>query len=223
MQEESKENASDTRLEVDPSALALPSTADAADLPLAGAPLSPEDAQDARAAATHRQASRGLDDGEYRHPSPMHLRLERIGGLIGLVVMGLIGGTAVSALWFFGPLEGAFRFLPFLAWLIVLSLTAFTGLHWPSVSHRHRRYRLDPESIEIQKGVLWRSSVTVPCSRVQHADVAQGPLERRLGLATLTLHTAGTDHASVTLEGIEYDRALALRDHLVGAADRVGS
>jgi membrane protein YdbS with pleckstrin-like domain len=171
--------------------------------------------------AQHGSATETLADGQYRHPSPKHLLLERIGGLIGLLILGFIGGSAVTALWFFGPLEGLYRFIPFTAFLLVLSWSAFGGLYWPMVSHRYRRYRLDEESIEIQTGVLWRSSVSVPCSRVQHADVAQGPLERRLGLATLTLHTAGTEHASVSLAGVEYERALALRDHLVGAADRI--
>jgi membrane protein YdbS with pleckstrin-like domain len=48
-------------------------------------------------------------------------------------------------------------------------------------------------------------------------------LERRYGLGTLVLYTAGTNHARVVLPGLAYERALALRDRLKpeGAGDAV--
>jgi membrane protein YdbS with pleckstrin-like domain len=50
---------------------------------------------------------------------------------------------------------------------------------------------------------------------VQHTDVSQGPLQRRYGLATLTVHTAGTENAQVQLPGLPHDVALSIRDHLL--------
>ena len=61
---------------------------------------------------------------------------------------------------------------------------------------------------------MWRSVTHVPRSRVQHTDVSQGPLERRYGLGTLVVYTAGTDHARVSLPGLAWETALALRDEL---------
>ena len=55
----------------------------------------------------------------------------------------------------------------------------------------------------------------MPRSRVQHTDVAQGPIQRRFGLATLTVHTAGSDAAQVHLNGLEYQDALVIRDYLI--------
>ena len=55
----------------------------------------------------------------------------------------------------------------------------------------------------------------VPRSRVQHTDVAQGPLERRYGLGTLVIYTAGTEHAKVALPGLAYADALRIRDQLL--------
>ena len=54
---------------------------------------------------------------------------------------------------------------------------------------------------------IWRSITHVPRSRVQHTDVSQGPLERRYGLGTLIVYTAGTDHARVSLPGLAWDTA----------------
>ena len=63
--------------------------------------------------------------------------------------------------------------------------------------------------------MFWREVVNVPRSRVQHTDVSQGPLERRYGLGTLVVYTAGTDHAKVTLGGLDHGVALGIREHLM--------
>jgi membrane protein YdbS with pleckstrin-like domain len=94
----------------------------------------------------------------------------------------------------------------FLVWMTV---------RWPEISYRHTFYRVDPHGIEIRRGVLWRRTISVPKSRVQHTDVSQGPLQRRYGLGTLVIYTAGTDHAKVELSGLSHARAMRIRDHLL--------
>jgi hypothetical protein len=74
---------------------------------------------------------------------------------------------------------------------------------------------VDAGGIEIREGVVWRAVTNVPRSRVQHTDVSQGPLERRFGIGTLVIHTAGTDSAVVSLRGLTHESALAIRDHLL--------
>ena len=86
---------------------------------------------------------------------------------------------------------------------------------WPAVEYRHASYRVDANGLEIRRGVYFRAVTNVPRSRVQHTDVAQGPLQRRFGLATLIVHTAGNDSAVVELPGLTHDTALAIRDHLL--------
>jgi len=56
----------------------------------------------------------------------------------------------------------------------------------------------------------------VPFGRVQHIDLAQGPLERAFGLATLVLNTAGTRGAAVKLPGLAQADAEEMRDHIRG-------
>ena len=81
--------------------------------------------------------------------------------------------------------------------------------------HRRLRYRVDESGVRIRRGVLWRKVISIPTSRVQHTDVSQGPLQRRYELATLTVHTAGTQGASIALSGLEHGVAKRLRDHLL--------
>lgn len=94
-------------------------------------------------------------------------------------------------------------------------LLAWLAQRWPEISYQHTFYRVDPQGIEIRRGVYWRRIITVPRSRVQHTDVSQGPLQRKYDLGTLVIYTAGTDHAKVELSGLRHARAMRIRDHLL--------
>ena len=102
-----------------------------------------------------------------------------------------------------------------LLWIVGNGLFTWHGQRWQAIDYRHTWYRLDDRGIEIRRGVFWREVVNVPRSRVQHTDVSQGPLERRYGLGTLVVYTAGTDHAKVTLSGLSHEVALDIREQLM--------
>jgi membrane protein YdbS with pleckstrin-like domain len=102
-----------------------------------------------------------------------------------------------------------------LIWAAATPALAYYSYRWAEIEYRHLFYRVDDDGIEIQAGVLWRGISNVPRSRVQHTDVAQGPLERKYGLGRLIIYTAGTQHSRVELPGLEHQVALGLRDHLL--------
>jgi membrane protein YdbS with pleckstrin-like domain len=102
-------------------------------------------------------------------------------------------------------------------WIVAsLPLAALTlAWIWPPIYYRHLRYAVDDTGIVIQRGVLWRSHIALPRVRIQHTDVAQGPLQRRYGVATLRLYTAGSRHTLIELSGLAHADALELRDALL--------
>jgi len=108
-------------------------------------------------------------------------------------------------------------------WLLITVALACRAFFWPPVRYRHVAYRLDERGLTIRRGVFWHSVASVPRSRVQHTDVSQGPIERAFGLATLVVHTAGTQNASVALGGLSRETAFRMRDDLldVGEEDAV--
>jgi membrane protein YdbS with pleckstrin-like domain len=95
-----------------------------------------------------------------------------------------------------------------------IALAAWLAEAWPLREYAHTRYRLDQDGLQIARGVYWRGITHVPRTRVQHTDVSQGPIERRYGLGTLIVYTAGTNHARIALPGLAFDTAVALRDEL---------
>jgi len=52
-------------------------------------------------------------------------------------------------------------------------------------------FTYDDRHIRIYSGVWWRKQILIPFNRVTNIEVLQGPWQRRLGLATLKLQTAG--------------------------------
>lgn len=86
------------------------------------------------------------------------------------------------------------------------------------VPGRWRRwgYAFTDRELHVASGWLTRVHTIVPVARVQHIDVSQGPIERSAGVATLSLHTAGTENSLVVLPGISRQRAEDIRDAIRG-------
>ena len=97
----------------------------------------------------------------------------------------------------------------------VLAASLGLALWRAALSFRYTRWRLDEDGLRVRRGFFWRSEVLVPRARVQHLDIERGPLERRYGLATLVVHTAGTRLNAVRQPGFDEDSANRLRDALV--------
>jgi membrane protein YdbS with pleckstrin-like domain len=109
---------------------------------------------------------------------------------------GVAGGTLAAAV--LGALIGAWR---------------------GERSWRRTGWLIDAAGFNLRRGQWWRSETRVPQSRVQHLDVRRGPLQRRFGLSTLVIHTAGTRFHAVSIAGLDADDAERLRDALAHQDD----
>ncbi len=155
---------------------------------------------------------------------PRVIPLQRIGGGIFIAVLALGSLVAlVVGLPDDGDVAAIVGVVMFGGWLGLVLLGAWQAYRWPPIAYRHTSFKVDDQGIEIRRGVYWRVVINIPRSRVQHIDVSQGPVERRYGLGTLVIYTAGTEHAKVQLEGLAHARALAIREHLLpsGTSDAV--
>ncbi len=143
-----------------------------------------------------------------------HVRLERVVGTIFwfvIVIAGLVG----FGIWFFAAGLDWIWWLSFGSAAVAAGLLLWSTLAWPAVAHRNASWRLDETGLEIRRGVFWKHQISVPLARLQHADISQGPIQRRFGLAKLTVHTAGSANASVELDGLAIETATWLRDMLI--------
>ena len=120
------------------------------------------------------------------------------------LVVGVVLATTISP-WFW-ILAGVLAV--FLLWSIMLVPRQVRAIG----------YAERDSDLLIRKGVMFRSMVVVPYGRMQYVDVEAGPLDRKLGLAKVQLHTAsvGTD---AQIPGLPPDEAARLRDRLASRGE----
>ena len=135
------------------------------------------------------------------------------------IAMTLLAGVLVVSL--MALLSGGLTLVLLAGWVVFAVLAGLLCYRWPQVRYDHIRYRVDGNGFRVRRGVLWRSVTSVPKSRVQHTDVSQGPLQRSYGLASLVIHTAGTQDSLVTLRGLPHEAAMRIRDYLLEGDDRI--
>jgi membrane protein YdbS with pleckstrin-like domain len=85
---------------------------------------------------------------------------------------------------------------------------------WLPLQVDRTRFLLRQQDFLFESGVWWRRAVLVPLTRVQHVTVSQGPLQKQFGLATLSVFTAGGEHAEASLADIDYQLAQTLCSQL---------
>jgi membrane protein YdbS with pleckstrin-like domain len=101
--------------------------------------------------------------------------------------------------------------------LIAIPLLLFCILtYW--LTHRsftRKAYALRDKDIIYRTGWLIQRLSVCPFNRIQHCSINSGPFERKLGLASLSVYTAGTEGADIKIPGLREDTALALRDFIM--------
>ena len=142
-------------------------------------------------------------------PLPARARpLFMLSGAFGIGLPALIALAVASVA--MGPVGRATLAGGVALWLLLLAFGAWMGLR----KYRYTRWLLDSDGFALRRGRMWHSETRVPASRVQHLDIRRGPVERRFGLSTLLVHTAGTRQHAVAVPGLDADDAERLRDHL---------
>lgn len=155
-----------------------------------------------------------LVDGKQHPVDPRTVRAARIIGFSVVLPISLGPPVLFTIGWAVGGIPGPVYLAILGMWLLLLASSLLVAYHWPAARHRHLRYLVEEDGLCIRRGVFWRTVIWIPITRVQHTDVSQGPLQRKFGLGTLTVHTAGTAGASISLAGLEHGIASRLSDHL---------
>ncbi len=150
----------------------------------------------------------------WRRPDRALLRLRRqltvalltLPGILGAVVLGVLSGLVAGL--------AAVAAVAVLTWLMLGAVTR----RWAAWGYLERE-----DDLLVRRGVLLRRTSVVPYGRMQFVDVTAGPLQRRLGLATVTLHTAAAA-TDASVPGLLAAEAARLRDRLaaLGEARQAG-
>lgn len=69
------------------------------------------------------------------------------------------------------------------------------------------------DELAVRRGIMFRRLTLVPYGRMQYIEVDSGPLARKYGIATVTLHTASAA-SDAEIPGLPEAEATRLRDRL---------
>lgn len=149
----------------------------------------------------------GLDDRE-RELAPAVVTSWRISAALGWL---LPAAVTIGLGFVFGDSWG---------WLVLVAISVlvlFSVVVYPRMRYRRWRWQLTDLAIELRYGVLVRIQETVPYFRIQQIDIAAGPVDRLLELASLQV-TSASASGSASLPGIAAEDAPRVRAELLARA-----
>lgn len=134
----------------------------------------------------------------------LRLLLLTTGIVFTLIALGLIVLAISVPMWVF--------WLALTAWALFLGvviLFVFKGFEYKKFALRRR-------DVIYQSGWIFRHTITVPFSRIQHVEIKEGALERLFGLGTVQVFTAGGSGSDLGIPGLPADYAHRIKEYISG-------
>lgn len=140
---------------------------------------------------------------------PGYKKILFIEWMITSVFLALVAGALI---YFISSLQNSY------GWIILTASVAFLiFLHFVSIqqSFPFMAFAVRDKDVMYRRGWITRSVKIIPFNRVQNCSVQTGPLERKHGLASLIIYTAGTESADMKIPGLLQEEAEKLRHFIM--------
>ncbi|MGM0398763.1 MAG: PH domain-containing protein [Halobacteriota archaeon] len=142
---------------------------------------------------------------------PLTILLEGVGRAFGAGVAGFtIGSVLGTVLVARGllPAAGSAAGVP-LAILFGAIAVGYEFAHY-----RHFEYELTANSLDITSGVFFRRDREIPLGRVQNVDISRDVLARLLGVAVVSVETAGGGETEARLRYVGFEESRRLQEQI---------
>lgn len=104
---------------------------------------------------------------------------------------------------------------------VVLGIVLTWAYLWPKWIFKYHGCTVFHNGLQVTMGAWRKQTVFLPLSRIQHADMVQGMIERKYDLAHLVVHTAGAVQSDIKIKGLSPEVAMRLSRQLTFANDQV--
>ncbi|ELY76331.1 PH domain-containing protein [Natrinema gari] len=125
------------------------------------------------------------------------------------------GVTGFSMPFFFVMISASvvdFVAIDWIFWLAPIGFVAGAGY---GIAYYYRfGYAVTADTVDVSSGVFSRRSREIPYRRIQNVDVSQGLLQRVLGVAVVSIETAGGGDTEATLHFVSEDEAERIRSEI---------
>jgi len=155
-----------------------------------------------------------IDDISMESLSPSYLKVSYLGTTIFFMILLVV----LIGIRFFAEFV-----IPF--WLEIVILSVWFLLFFLSLWHTYEGFQIQGFAIRerdltYRSGVFFRSTTVIPFNRIQHAEVKQGPIERRFNLQRLEVYSAGGEGSDLYIPGLLGNRADQLKDFIIKKVGR---
>ena len=103
--------------------------------------------------------------------------------------------------------------------ILLVSLSVFSLSLLISIylifSDKHKFFALREQDISYASGLVFKSIVTQPMLRIQHVELKQGPIERKVKLAKLQIFSAGGALHTFEIPGLKLEKAKSIRQFIL--------
>lgn len=138
--------------------------------------------------------------------------VNRLVNLSVTVFLCFIGMAIMYQPWIGLP-NGTNNILPYVIWAVgILGLINTIFCHY---SDQLKSYALRDLDLHYASGVFFRKTVSQPITRIQHIELKRGPIERKVGLATLQVFSAGGEMHTFQIPGLKVETAEQLRQFIL--------
>ena len=100
--------------------------------------------------------------------------------------------------------------------ILVIAVFAAITFIAGKASFLRKSYAIREQDILFQTGWIVQKLHIVPFNRIQHCVVQSGPLERKYGLSSLSIHTAASNVHDIAIHGIRTEDAETLKSYIIG-------
>lgn len=131
----------------------------------------------------------------------------------GATLLWITGGVIVLKQSWLSLPQDLQPLLNLLIWFGSVSGVLLTCYVW--LADGKKSYTLREHDLSYRSGLIFQKTITQPVSRIQHIELKQGPIERRAGLASLQVFSAGGALHTFVIPGLPLAEAQNIRQFIL--------
>ena len=143
---------------------------------------------------------------------PLHKKYLTVTLLNTAIFFFLLGAGATAVIYFNEELVETAYLIAGSIWFGVLMIRIVLLV----LGFKKKKYALREKDIIYSKGLIWSIRTAIPFNRIQHAEIKQGPIERKFKLSSLKVFTAGGQSSDLVIPGLPSEQAQTLKDFVLG-------
>lgn len=137
---------------------------------------------------------------EFKKISSLATKVWNMSAIITIIVHGILSIALYIGLNKLTPLSEKLIILISCIPIIFIAYYIIKVFVLIKILYENWYFSIGNDVIVLKYGVIFKSTVYIPVSRIQHISTSQGPILKKYGLREITVNTAGGSHSIPCLE-----------------------